>query len=170
MLQIVTERGLHEAPMSLLAERSGASAGVIYHHFQSKEELLQALYERVRSLKRTLVFEGYDPQMEAREGFIRVWTNVYREHLPELRFLEQYELAGLAGSSADPVHDPQELELLQRFTSRSKGGDLNELPPEIHQELSLGVATRLARMPAPLDADTLRRTAESIWESIRARN
>lgn len=75
MLGIVTERELHEAPMSLLSERSGASAGVIHHHFASKEELLGALYERVRSLKRTLLFEGYAPGMEAREAFVRVWTN-----------------------------------------------------------------------------------------------
>jgi AcrR family transcriptional regulator len=46
MLDVVAERGFHEAPMSLISERSGASAGVIYHHFESKEAIIQALAER----------------------------------------------------------------------------------------------------------------------------
>jgi AcrR family transcriptional regulator len=32
MLDVVVERGFHEATMSLISERAGASAGVIYHH------------------------------------------------------------------------------------------------------------------------------------------
>jgi hypothetical protein len=40
MLDVVAERGFHEAPMSLISERSGASASVIYHHFASKEAII----------------------------------------------------------------------------------------------------------------------------------
>ena len=40
MLDIVVERGFHDAPMSLVAQRSGASAGVIYHYFASKEDII----------------------------------------------------------------------------------------------------------------------------------
>src|ERR1019366_10204574 len=43
-LDVVVERGFHEAPMSLISERSGASRGVIYAHFESKEEIVQALH------------------------------------------------------------------------------------------------------------------------------
>jgi len=46
MLDIVVERGFHDAPMSLVAERSGASTGVIYHHFASKEKIIQVLSVR----------------------------------------------------------------------------------------------------------------------------
>ena len=51
MLDIVVERGFHDAPMSLIVQRSGASAGVIYYYFSSKEEIVNALYERIRALK-----------------------------------------------------------------------------------------------------------------------
>ena len=39
ILDIAAERGFQDAPMSLVAERSGASAGVIYHHFASKKRV-----------------------------------------------------------------------------------------------------------------------------------
>lgn len=48
MLDLIVERGFHDAPMSLLAKRSGASAGVIYHYFPSKDDLIHAVYLRVR--------------------------------------------------------------------------------------------------------------------------
>jgi AcrR family transcriptional regulator len=51
MLDILVERGFPDAPMSLIAQRSGASAGVIYHYSSSKEEIIHALYERIRALK-----------------------------------------------------------------------------------------------------------------------
>ena len=51
MHDIVVERGFHEAPMSLIAQRSGASAGVNYYYFSSKEEIIHAPYERISALK-----------------------------------------------------------------------------------------------------------------------
>jgi AcrR family transcriptional regulator len=115
MLDVVVERGFHEAPMSLIEKRSGASAGVIYHHFASKEEIIQALYER------------------------------------ELRFLDQYENAGFhCRTDKNSKADQERAEFERRFRSRSKGGVSNELPPEVIQELTLGLAARLAKQPRSL--------------------
>src|ERR1700727_2362371 len=71
MLDIVVERGFHDAPMSLVAERSGASAGVIYHYFPSKEAIIQALYERIRALKRASLLEGFSLDQDPRDTFIQ---------------------------------------------------------------------------------------------------
>lgn len=172
MLDVVAERGFHEAPMSLISERSRASAGVIYHHFASKEEIIQALYDQVRALKRASLLEGYRPEMDAKEAFIQVWTNTYRfyrKHLRELRFLDQYESAGFV-CLPDKTSQPDKLrtEFERRFRARSKGGVLNELPPTVIQELTLGLAARLAKQPRNLAPRVLRNVAEKVWESVRA--
>jgi len=171
MLDVVVERGFHEAPMSLIAERSGASAGVIYHYFASKEEIIQALYERVRELKRASLLEGYSPDMDAREAHMRVWTNAYyfyREHHRELRFLDQYETAGfVCPPEKDARPGKERTEFERRFRSRSKGGVLDDLPPEVLQELTLGLAARLAKQPRKLSSDVLQRIADKVWESIK---
>jgi AcrR family transcriptional regulator len=173
-LDVVVERGFHEAPMSLISERSGASAGVIYHHFASKEEIIQALYERVRALKRASLLEGYSPEMDAKDAFIQVWTNTYRfyrKHLRELRFLDQYESAGfecLPDIEARP--DKLRKEFERRFRGRSKGGVLNDLPPEVIQEMTLGLAARLAKQPRKIESEILRSIAEKLWLAVRARN
>jgi AcrR family transcriptional regulator len=172
MLDVVAERGFHEAPMSLISERSGASAGVIYHHFASKEAIIQALYERVRELKRTSLLAGYSPDMDAKEAFILAWTNwynFYRRHPREMRFLHQYETAGfICRPEKAPHHDQQAIEFQRRFRSQSNGGVLNDLPPEVIQELTIGVVERLARQPRKLAPATLRTVAEKMWEAVKA--
>jgi TetR/AcrR family transcriptional regulator, repressor of fatR-cypB operon len=172
MLDVVAERGFHEAPMSLIAERSGASAGVIYHHFASKEAIIQALYERVSELKRTKLLAGYSPDMDAKEAFILAWTNwynFYRKHPREMRFLHQYETAGfVCRPEKAPYHDQQAIEFQRRFRSQSTGGVLNDLPAEVIQELTFGVVERLARQPRKLAPGTLRTVAEKMWEAVKA--
>jgi AcrR family transcriptional regulator len=172
MLDVVAERGFHEAPMSLVSERSGASAGVIYHHFESKEAIIQALYERVRELKRAGLLEGYSPDMGAKEAFILVWTNwynFYRQHPREMRFLHQYETAGfVCQPEKNPHPDKKAMEFQRRFRSQSSGGVLNNLPPEVIQELTFGVVERLARQPRKLAPATLRTVAEKVWEAVKS--
>jgi len=172
MLDVVVERGFHEAPMSLISERSGASAGVIYHYFASKEEIFQTLYERVRALKRANLLEGYSPDLDAKEAFILVWTNgyhFYRRHLREMRFLDQYETAGfVCRPDKNSRPDKKQMEFERRFRNQSKGGVLNDLPPEAIQDLTFGVVARLARQPRKLSEGTLRKVAEKVWEAVRA--
>ncbi len=175
MLDVVVEQGFHEAPMSLIAKRSGASAGVIYHYFESKEAIIQALYERISELKRTSLLDGYSPTMPAKEAFIHVWTNgyhFYRKHLREMRFFEQYQTAGFVcppgKATSRPGKEKVQIEFERRFTSRSKGGILNDLPYEVIYELTFGVVGRLATQPRKLSPNTLRRVAEKVWEAVKA--
>ena len=99
MLDVVAERGFHDAPMSLIAERSGAEYGVIYHYFAGKEEIIRALYERTRILELARLLDGFSPEMDPRDSFLQSWSNFYRfyrEHGREMRFLEQYKSAGFS--------------------------------------------------------------------------
>src|ERR1700744_4629996 len=93
MLDLVVERGFHDAPMSLLAKRSGASPGVIYHYFPSKDDLIHAVYQRVKALKHEVLPKGYNDEMTPREAFVLLALNTYRfyrTHRREARFMDQY--------------------------------------------------------------------------------
>ncbi len=170
-LDIVVERGLHDAPMSVIAERAGASAGVIYHHFRSKEEILQALYERTRMLQEDSFFRGYSPEMGARDAFLQAWSNgyrYYRKHSREMRFLEQYHAAGLACPPHQTFTSGLALQFERRFRARAKGGVLNDWPKQVLHETTVGLVMRLAQLPVRLSESTLQSIAANMWEAIRA--
>jgi AcrR family transcriptional regulator len=176
MLDLIVERGFHDAPMSVLAKRSGASAGVIYHYFPSKDHLIHALYLRIKSIKHQSLFEGCAPGMTPHDSMVHVWTNAYRfyrDHRRETRFLDQYENSpyACAPNSADksePIAEPDLLtaEFARLFRSRKRGGVLNDLPPDVVYELTLGLAARLAKKPKPLSRATLSQVAETLWTAI----
>src|ERR1700761_8456752 len=77
MLDLVVKRGFHDAPMSVLAKKSGASPGVIYHYFPSKDALIRAVFERGESVKHKAFFRGYSDRMSARDALLQMWLNAY---------------------------------------------------------------------------------------------
>ena len=170
MLDLIVERGFHDAPMSVLAKRSGASAGVIYHYFPSKDDLIHALYLRVKSIKVQSLLEGYVPGMSPHDAFIHLWANAYRfyrEHLRETRFLDQYENSPFCAAAPQTVEEDNiRIDFQKQFRSRKAGGILNDLPPEVVHELSFGLAARLAKKSKPLSRSSLKQVAETVWTAI----
>ena len=168
MLDLVVMRGLHDAPMSAVADRSGASPGVIYHYFPSKDKLIRSLYERVAAMKREAFLEGYSDAAPPREALLKIWLNAYRfyrTHPKELRFLDQY-LNSTYCSAEGETPDPAFSRIFQLMQPRKQGGIMKDLPPEAIESLTLGLASSLARAPKPFSPATLRRVAETVWAAI----
>ncbi len=170
MLDLVVERGFHNAPMSLLAKKSGASPGVIYHYFPSKDDVIHALYKHVDAIKREEMLKGYQKKMAPKEALQLVWTNAYwfyRKYRKEMRFLDQYlnspycEGGKAEGSKDDTV------ERIQKLTRpKKKGGVMKDLPPEAIQSLTLGLAADLAKAPKEFSKGTLREIADVVWAAV----
>ena len=176
-LELVAERGFHDTPMSQVAKRSGASPGVIYHYFASKDELIRDLYKQVKAVKARAMLQGDFDDVPPKEAFKRSWRNAYdfyRTHRLEARFLEQYENS--------PYHCPTDLQELaredQNFAVLARrlglvdgGTPFKPLPSDIVHDLSFAVAARLARRAPdePLDDATLDDIAEGCWRAV-ARN
>jgi len=173
MLELVAERGFHDAPMSLVAQRAAASAGIIYHYFPSKDELIRALYLHVKAKMGQFLVEGQIAGMSPEQAFRRVWLNAYhfyRTHQQEMKFLDQYESSPYCGPSSDAaalMQQDQNFALLANlFRSRSAGGPLKDLPLEVLWELSVGAAARLAKRVTPLETNTLEEIAASCWKAV----
>lgn len=174
MLDLVVERGFHDSPMSLLAKRSGASAGVIYHYFASKDEVIHAVYLHVKSIKLQFLLEGYsgDPSIEQAylQLFMKVY-NFYRTHLRETQFLDLYEnstfcskAAAEEAASADPII----ANFMKAFRAKKDGGILKDLPTEAIHEFSFGVARQLAKKETAIAPAMLKKIAIASWTAIVA--
>jgi AcrR family transcriptional regulator len=175
MLELVAERGFHDAPMSLVARRAGTSAGIIYHYFPSKDELIRALYLHVKAKMGRFLIEGQVVDMPAEQAFKRVWINAYRfyrSHQQEVKFLDQYENSPYCGGSPEVealVQQDQNIALLLNlFRPRSAGGSLKDLPREAVAELTIGVASRLAKRAKPLKTKALEEIAAACWNAVTA--
>jgi AcrR family transcriptional regulator len=190
-LELIAEHGLQHTPMSLISKRSGASAGIIYHYFESKDDLLTSLYWRIKEGMNRAVVAAYDPQQPLAKRFQSLWLSIYRyclTHPREMSFLEQYESAYcmVKGDKAKTFYEMVEDKLRQEMLKGEMAPEaqalynlandlrredlLKDLPLEVVNEFTLGMALRLARQEAAglinLDEATLKDIARACWDAI----
>jgi AcrR family transcriptional regulator len=171
-LELVAQHGFQHTPMSLIVKHSGASAGIIYHYFDSKDDLIQALYRRVKSELGRAILATDVEHLPLAERFPVIWLNAfhyYATHPAETAFLQQYE------SVPDwEIHMQASLEevvaLFHLIEEYKQQRLIKDLPMTALYELTLGVALRLARQYSTgqlsIDDDTLTLIARSCWDAI----
>ncbi len=171
-LELIGEQGFQHTPMSLIAKRAGASAGIIYHYFESKDDLIQALYRQVKSDLSRAIFAADVQQIPLAERFPALWINMFRycaTHPHETAFLAQYET-----SPAWELHEEATTEeeatyyrLLEEYKTQ---GLIKDLPLAALYELTLGIALKLARQAftgvLTVDDATLTCIAKACWDAI----
>jgi AcrR family transcriptional regulator len=173
MLELVVERGFHDSPMSLLAQRSGASAGVIYHYFESKDDVIHGVYQHVKSLKLQFL-EGHSLDLSIEQAYLKLFAgvyNFYRTHQLETCFLDLYENSTYCAQPSARqayVTDPLMSKFAKAFRSKKHGGMLKDLPPEAIQEFSFGVARRLAKSETVIAPAMLKKIAAASWNAVAA--
>ena len=90
-LELFVERGFHGTPVPLVAERAGVGAGTIYRSFESKEALVNALYQRWKQTVVSRMVTDFPVDKPAREQFRIIWERMAEfalTHPRELSFLE----------------------------------------------------------------------------------
>lgn len=90
-LELFVERGFHGTPVPLIAERAGVGAGTIYRSFESKEALVNALYQRWKQAIVDRMVVDFPVDAPPREQFRVIWERMADfalAHRRELSFLE----------------------------------------------------------------------------------
>lgn len=158
-LGLVAERGFHNTPVSLVAERAGMSAGLLYHYFENKDALIHALYADIKQrLARALM--ANDMLAEPWPAHIKVlWKNAfwfYATHPEETRFIEQYENSPYVSAGQAEAAQAEYAPLYGLIEADVQAGYIRELPEAVLYDLTLGVALNLAKrqITGQLVADT----------------
>jgi AcrR family transcriptional regulator len=175
-LELIAERGFHGAPMALVAQRASVSAGIIYHYFASKEDLIHALYQHVEADFSRALLAGRPQSLPIADAFKRTWLNAYRfyrTHPYEARFLEQYKHSPFYQTPAtlpELSADDDFAFLTRRFLADPADRPIKDLPFDVIYELTLGVAARVAHRHAveqsTVDDSVLEQIAEACWQAV----
>jgi AcrR family transcriptional regulator len=172
-LELVAENGFHAAPVSKIAKRSNVSAGIIYHYFDNKDEVMRCLYAEIKRDLAKALMQGKPHQLPWPEHMKRIWLNAYHyysSHPLETRFLEQFENSPYY-PGAEPLYDESDYrDLVQVLQADLERGTVKALPFEAFYDLTLGVALSLAKRTIAgsltLDDATLDTIADAICEAV----
>lgn len=172
-LDLISERGFHNTPMSMVTRESGVSTGTIYHYFASKDELIFELYKEIKLEMFQSTMRGFSEQQSYREGFLGLWYNFleyYIQHPQETAFLEQFENSPYSKSFPQGEF-AKEMAPFLNFVGRGvQEGVLKDLPIQVGAELTFGVAFSLAKQHIAgaivLDEELIEATANACWDAI----
>ena len=92
-LELIAERGFHDAPMAEIAEKAGVAAGTIYRYFENKEVLITRLHQELEEEISTVLLKDYPIQRPLRERFLYLIRGLLRyfiAHPLHFRYMEQY--------------------------------------------------------------------------------
>ncbi len=176
-LELIAERGFHNAPIAEIAEKAGVAAGTIYRYFESKDALITELHRELEERIVAALQGGYPSGSPLRERFLYLIGTLLRHfvaHPLHFRYMEQYfnspygislhrdRLLGKPGS-----HDiPMEI-----FKQGIAEQVIKEFPKAVLFSLAFGPMISLLRDHiagfVTLDEGLIGRIAEASWDAIK---
>jgi AcrR family transcriptional regulator len=176
-LDLIVEHGFHGASMAMVAEKAEVGAGTIYHYFESKEALINELYQELENKVMVTLQEGYPISKPIRERFIHIGTALLKYfvgHPLYFRYMEQYHNSPYGVSLRRD-------KILSKADSRDIFKDLFEegITQQVIKDLPLIMLFALAFGPLVasardhtlgfviLDDTLIAQTVEACWDGIK---
>jgi AcrR family transcriptional regulator len=149
MLELISKQGFHSSPMSEVAKQADVAAGTIYHYFKSKDELICALYVRLREKFVENLFKTDDTDKVFKDRFRNFYLQMIHisvKNPKEFYFLEQFANSPYVSSIAKteisrlehPIYD-----FLRRAVFTQV---LRDIPPKILVAFVMGSATSIIKL------------------------
>jgi AcrR family transcriptional regulator len=178
-LELFLDKGVTATTAAELLERSHASVGSFYHHFEGKADVAAALYlEILESYERRLV-EKLHKSRSAREGIegtVREHLDWTRNNPKPARYLihcREPEVAQLSEQQAHGLNRTFFAEVTKWLGGHAR--ELRQLPSQICYALWMGPANEFTRwwlLESDRDLNRIKRAenllAHAAWEALRS--
>jgi len=172
-LECLIERGFYGTAMPLIAEKAGVAAGTIYHYFDSKEALVNALYRSWKTVVAQRVFTKFPQDAPVREQFRVMWNEMIAfamEQPTAFAFIELHNHASYLDAESLAV-DRNLKDFARGVVQLAQAqGLLKPLDASVLMELVFGAFVGMMRAHSEqriqLPEDVLARAEEACWDAI----
>ena len=174
-LDLFVDRGFHGTPVPIIADRAGVGAGTIYRAFESKEALVNALYQRWKQRVVNAIMTDFPADRPPREQFRVIWERMADfalAHPRELAFLELHHHGSYLDKDSVAIeHAITEFGVMMvRRAQESEA--IKKLDPMLLMELINGAFLGIFRAGMErrlrLTRELLMQAEQCCWEAIRA--
>lgn len=173
-LALFAARGFDATPVPEIAKRAGLSPGTIYRYFESKEDLVNALYRHWKGTFFEMMTAGYPSGAPARTRFsyfFQALVQFWRRNPLAFEFLEFHHHVHYLDAESRAVYR-EVMGFIHEFLEDTAREEITKpLPPEAVVAFVLGAFTGLVKAEKadelPLDDALLQSIEECCWEAIR---
>lgn len=173
-LKLITERGFHDTPMSVVAEKAGVGAGTIYRYFKNKDALINELYSQLKENMGESMKDNDEANQPIRERFFNFWNNLYSHFInnpEEFLFLEQYANSPYISKLTKEENEKHYQYIIDIFADAMEQGSIKEMPIELATTLIYGNVASLVKLQlsreTPLSDKEVKIAVNASWDSIK---
>jgi AcrR family transcriptional regulator len=173
-LDLISERGFHNTPITMIAKQAGVSSGIIYYYFENKEALIYELYKDIKLKLLRAAVGAFSEQASYRERFLAGWKRAIRyyiHHPKEIKFLEQFENSPYAQPDWQEMFSDEIRAATAFFQQGIQEGVLKDFQLEVSMGLGFGVALLLAKQhirgEIDLTDELIDAAADASWDAIK---
>ena len=172
-LDCFVDRGFYGTSIPEIAERADIAAGTIYHYFESKEALVNALYRTWKSHVAQRVFAAFPQGVGAREQFRVMWNTMVgfaTEHKNAFAFIELHNHASYLDAESLAIDRG-----IKEFgggiiAGAQRAGIVKSLDARVLMELVFGAFIGMMRAHwenrIPMNEDVIRQAEEACWDAV----
>ena len=149
MLELISKHGFHSSPMSEVAKQADVAAGTIYHYFKSKDELICALYVRLREKFVNDLFKTDDLSKSFKDRFRHFYLQMIQEAIKnpkEFYFLEQFANSPFISTIVKTEITRLEQPIYDFLRKAVFIQVLRDIPPKILIAFVMGSATSIIKL------------------------
>jgi TetR/AcrR family transcriptional regulator, repressor of fatR-cypB operon len=147
-LACFVERGFHGTVIPEIATRAQVATGTLYHYFESKEALVNALYQKWKGAVSERVFAAFPQEATSREQFRVMWHEMVgfaREHPKAFAFIELHNHASYLDEQSRAV-DRAVKDFAELIVANAQAqGVVKPLQAKLLMELAFGAFIAMIR-------------------------
>lgn len=173
MLELVVKQGIQATPMSQVVKESGVAAGTIYHHFSSKEEIINELYLNLKKSFGAALQERIPETASYKEQFFQIWMNLYAyfcENETAFHFAEQLGHCTMITADTKQKGEIYYLPILDFFAAGISANELREMDLKLMSNLVYGNVITAVQLTLSgeiiMTAERLQSVVQSSWDSV----
>jgi AcrR family transcriptional regulator len=174
-LHCFVDRGFHGTAIPQIAARAGIAAGTIYHYFDSKEALVNALFRHWKTLVARRVFTAFPQTAPTREQFRVMWNEIVDfalEHPQAFAFLELHNHTSYLDAESIAV-DRELKTFASAMVQRAQDERLlKPMDPALLMELVFGAFTGMMRAHwegrIELGPEVIAAAEQACWDTVAA--
>ena len=90
--KLFVERGFHATPTSAITKEAGVSAGILFHYFKTKDELISELYVSLKKEYSGFILKDIDKIKSPINRLRLIWSNSWKwglDHPIKFKFIQQ---------------------------------------------------------------------------------
>jgi AcrR family transcriptional regulator len=173
-LELFSERGFDGTAVPLIAEKAGIGAGTVYRYFESKEAIVNALYQQYKRELADRTMRGLRPEQSAREQFHVYWTTMLafvRENTKAFEFLELHHHSPYLDEASRKLEQKIHAMAHARFEEFRRQRVVKNIEPEILMSIAhgafVGLVKSCGQQRLALSDEAMESAEQCVWEAIR---